>query len=303
MTAADADRRTDFSRGPSSPGRAILSDGVTMAGDRAATVALRRLYDEGARAWPEISLPLDRFVAQMGSRSNAETAATELRAADLYLASACVQRIPAALDAFERTYMARVPSFLARRRPSPEMVDEVRQTMREKLFVSRDGGPGRIVEYDGKGALASWVRVVAVRTAIDLARQRGGAVETTESHADLPCPGLTRRDPEIGYIKRGYRRAFDEAFRTAVSRLDAEQRSLLHGHFVEGRTLDELAAELGVHRATIARRIAAGREAIAEEARRLLGDKLGATKAEIESIVALMRSRLEVSLAELLRAG
>ncbi len=272
------------------------------SGERPAA-PLRRLHEEGARAWPGVALPLDRFVAHVEARATDVDETADLRGADLYLACACAHRVAGALDAFEQAYMRRIPVFLARMRPSAELVDEVRQTLREKLFVGRDGAPGRIVEYDGKGALASWVRVVAVRTAIDLTRQRGGVIEATESRAEAPNPASSRRDPEMAYIKRGYRQAFDEAFRTAVSRLDADQRQLLHGHFVEGLTLDELAAKLGVHRATIARRIATGREAIAEEARRLLGDKLGATKAEIESIVALMRSRLEVSLVDVLRAG
>lgn len=274
--------------------------GSVASGEHPAPV--RRLYEAGAREWPGIRLPLDRFVEHVAGRS-AEKGSAELRPADLYLACACAHRVPGAVDAFERAYMTRIPAFLARMRPSTEVVDEVRQTLREKFFVGRDGAPGRIAEYDGTGALASWVRVAAVRTAIDLRRKRGGVVETTESLVDVAGPASSRRDPELGYIKRGYRRAFDEAFRTAVARLDPDQRRLLHGHFVEGLTLDELAAKLGVHRATVARRIAAGREAIADEARRLLGDKLGATSSEIESIVALMRSRLEVSLVEVLRAG
>lgn len=263
----------------------------------------RDFYEEGARAWPRVAVPIGDFVAYVEARATGPGGAAALHHADLYLACACAHGLPGAIESFDRAHLTRIPSILARMRPSPELVDEVRQAMREKLFVGRDGASGRIAEYDGRGALASWVRVVAMRTAIDLRRQRGGIASAVDSRVDAPGTAPSRHDPEIAYIKRGYRRAFDEAFRAAVTCLDPDQRQLLYWHFVEGLTLDQLAARLGVHRATVARRIATGREAIADEARRLLGNKLGATKAELESIVALLRTHSEVSLADILRGG
>ena len=60
------------------------------------------------------------------------------------------------------------------------------------------------------------------------------------------------------------------------------------------------AAKLEVHRATIARRIAGSRRAVTEEARRLLRAELGASEAELESLVGVMRSQLDLSLPGLL---
>jgi RNA polymerase sigma-70 factor (ECF subfamily) len=187
-----------------------------------------------------------------------------------------------------------VDRYLARMAPSATLVDEVRQLVREKLFVGKDGASPKIVEYSGQGGLAGWVRVIAVRAAIDLTKQDAPVAEPA-SEQDEPMTG----DPEVDYVKQRYRQAFNEALRDAVAALPPPQRELLRIHFIEGRTLDELAAEAGVHRATIARRLVAAREAAAGEALRLLRARLDVAEAELASLARVMRSQLEMSLVAL----
>jgi RNA polymerase sigma-70 factor (ECF subfamily) len=141
------------------------------------------------------------------------------------------------------------------------------------------------------------VRVIALRVAIDLRRQDGVVADPEDAASDDPATA----DPELGYMKRRYRQAFNEAFRRAVASLAPEQVELLRLHFVDGLTLDQLATKLGIHRTTVARRVAAAREAIADEARRLLRAELGASEAELESLAGVMRSQIELSLPGLLR--
>ena len=258
--------------------------------------ALGALFEDGRRAWPELALPPEAFVRHLASRRALGEPLAGVRAADLYLACACATNVRGAVEAFERAHMCQVGMFLARLRPSASFVDEVRQVLREKLFVGKDGVSPKIAEYTGRGALGSWLRVVALRAAIDLRRQGGDAVD--EGSAEPADPATI--DPEVGYIKQRYRHAFNDAFRRAVAALDAEQRELLRLHFVDGLTLDQMAARAGVHRATIARRIAAAREAIADEARRLLRTTLGASEAELDSLAGVMRSQIDLSLGGLL---
>lgn len=258
--------------------------------------ALGALFEDGRRAWPDLALPPEAFVRHLASRRTVGEPLAGVRAADLYLACACATHVRGAVEAFERAQMCQVGMFLARLRPSAAFVDEVRQILREKLFVGRDGVSPKIAEYTGRGALGGWLRVVALRAAIDLRRQGGDAVE--EGRAERADPAAI--DPEVGYIKERYRRAFNDAFRRAVAALDADQHALLRLHFVEGLTLDQMAARAGVHRATIARRIAAAREAVADEARRLLRATLGASEAELDSLAGVMRSQIDLSLGGLL---
>jgi RNA polymerase sigma-70 factor (ECF subfamily) len=278
---------------------------VAPADEAAVEASLGRLFEEGERAWPGLGLPAEAFVHHLASRRSDGAAAStperlaRVRAADLYLACACAARLRGAVEAFDRALLSRMDAFLSRMRPSPAFVDEVRQALREKLFVGRDGAPPKIGEYDGQGALESWVRVIALRAAIDLKRQ-GGATAAAPEGAKEPHTSL---DPEIGYLKRRYRRAFSAAFRGAVAALDPDDRELLRLRFVEGLTQAEVAARLGVHRATVVRRLDAAQQAVNDGARRLLQAELRATESELASLEGLMRSQIEMSLPGLLKGA
>jgi len=138
--------------------------------------------------------------------------------------------------------------------------------------------------------------VIALRAAIDLRRRNPHAVEDPPREQEDPATA----DPETGYLKDRYREAFNTAFRGAVAALGSEQRELLRLHFVDGLTLDQLAARMGVHRATVARRVGAAREAVADEAHRLLHAALGASESELASLAWVMRSQIDLSLPGLL---
>jgi len=267
--------------------------------DAALGAALRQLVEEGERAFPELDLAPDVFVRHLAARAPAGAPPPPSRAPDLFLACACATQVRGAVEAFERAHLGAVGAYLARLRPSSEFVDELRQLLREKLFVERNGSPAKIAEYDGKGALANWVRVVAMRAALNLRQRSPRGVEEAGREREDPATA----DPEIAYLKRRYGEAFNTAFRGAVAALDHEPRELLRLHFVDGLTLDELAARAGVHRATIARRLAAAREAVADEARRLLRAALGASDAELASLAGIIRSQIELSLPGLLQGS
>jgi RNA polymerase sigma-70 factor (ECF subfamily) len=263
-----------------------------------APAVLRRMFDDGRRAWPEVALSYEAFARHIGARAAGRESPHASHAGDVFLACACAARARGAVEAFERAYVSRVAAYLAGMRPTAAFLDEVRQVLREKLFVGKEGGVPKIAEYDGRGALESWVRVIALRTAIDLKRRsktRDGASGEADQHAT--------GDPEVDYVKRRYRRAFNDAFARAVTALSSSQREILRLHFVDGLTLDQLAVELGVHRATVARRVAAARTAAIDEARRLLREALGATDAELASLARLMQSQLDLSLPRLLKDG
>jgi RNA polymerase sigma-70 factor (ECF subfamily) len=266
--------------------------------DEALGEALRALFEEGRRRFPSLELAAEVFATHLAARTRDGLSGVE-RGPDLYLACACTTRVPGALDVFERTHLVDIGAHLGRLKPTPAFVDEVRQEVRDKLYLGREGGAPKIAEYDGRGALASWVRVIAIRTAIDLRRQAGYVTASSVRARDAH----TAHDPEGDYQREQHRRAFDEALRGAVAALDSEQRKLLRLHFAEGLTLDTLAAELGVHRATIARRLAAARAGLRQDTRRRLRAALGTSDSELTRLAAAMRSHLDFSLPSLLRSA
>jgi RNA polymerase sigma-70 factor (ECF subfamily) len=256
---------------------------------------LEALLQAARVAWPGVDLDADAFVAYLAERWPPQSLLDEwlasVHASDLYLACACAQGSTSAIAAFDRVHVGAVRDFLARSKPDDAFVEDVRQTLREKLFV---GPAGKIREYSGRGALGGWVRALAVHTAIDLRRRRG------ERLPDLRDQQAAAIDPELGYLAERYRGEVEGAFRQALAALDSEQRTLMRMHFVDGITLDELARLKKVHRATIARHLATARRAILEETRQRLRERFSLSTDELNSLVGMVRSQLNISIARLL---
>lgn len=218
-----------------------------------------------------------------------------LHVADLDLALACAAGDPQALADFDREILARVPMFLARH-PARDHADEIRQRLRERLLVARPDQPARIAAYAGRGSLASWVRVAAVRAASNLIRDE-------RPHDELPdeVPAAALDDvPELRVLEGRYKAAFRAAFRAAFAGLDAEDRTTLKLHFLDGVTVRQLAPLLGVSSATAGRRLLAAQQRLGEVVLAQLSATLDAPVADLASAVRVLVSRLEVSLSALL---
>jgi RNA polymerase sigma-70 factor (ECF subfamily) len=256
---------------------------------------LQAILQRARATWAAIALDEARFVDHLVSRWPNDAALADwlddAHANDLYLACACAHGDPAALAAFDRVHLVPVADYLARGQPDAAFVEDVRQAVREKLFV---GQPGKIVDYSGRGPLGGWVRVLSVRTAIDLRRRRG---ERVPDLREAELPGL---HPELDYLSQRYRAEVEEALRHAFARLDDEERTLLRLHFVDLVTLDELARIKKVHRATVARRLASARRAILEETHRRLRERLAVSTEEMHSLVRLVKSQINLSVVRML---
>jgi RNA polymerase sigma-70 factor, ECF subfamily len=205
--------------------------------------------------------------------------------ADLELARRCGRGEPEALAEFERAHLSQVPLFLAR--THPELADEVMQSLRHKLFVDK-----KIQEYSGRGPLGGWLRVVAMRTAVDLARaERPVRAELTAEAID---------SPELQVMKARYLPDLKTALSESLRELTSEDRNLLRLHFLEGLTLEQIGKLFAVNRSTVFRWLGATREKLFMEARRRLREKLGVSDGEFDSLAQLVRSRLDLSLSEIL---
>jgi RNA polymerase sigma-70 factor (ECF subfamily) len=90
------------------------------------------------------------------------------------------------------------------------------------------------------------------------------------------------------------------AFGDALRQLDAGDRRLLRYSIVERLTIDDVGLLAGVHRATAARHIAAARERLLEAARQYMKERLRVDTGELQSILRVCESELDVSVARLL---
>ncbi|WP_437572109.1 sigma factor-like helix-turn-helix DNA-binding protein [Sorangium sp. So ce542] len=279
--------------------RPPLAAAAPAGGEEEAAVA--RLFEAGRAAWPALRVDAAAFarhVARHLPRGGAPAASlAALHAEDLYLACACAERVPGAVEAFEARHGAEVDAALRGHGASPAQREELRQALWEKIFVGRPGSPPKIADYSGRGALGGWVRVAAVRAALNLVAQ-AGAREVACEAARLPEPaGL---DPELAFLKERYRAELKQALEDAVAALPRDQRNVLRLYFLEGLGIDRIAAVYGVHRATAARWVTRDREAVLRGTRQLLLARLRIDAEELDSLIALVRSQVELSLGGLL---
>jgi RNA polymerase sigma-70 factor (ECF subfamily) len=217
-------------------------------------------------------------------------------AEDLALARAAAAGDARAIDTLERGPLRQIGDFVARIDAAPAFADEVRQVVREKLLVgAAPGQPGRLVEYAGTGPLGGWIRVVAVRVALDLKRAAGH--ERDGDDADRVVE--VALDPEMRLLRERHQGPFQDALAEALASLSPRERNLLRLHFAEGVTLEQLAKSYQVHRATVARWLAGAREAVLDRVARRLGESMGMSAGEVASVVRLLGSQLDVSLSRL----
>jgi RNA polymerase sigma-70 factor (ECF subfamily) len=277
--------------------------GAPRAAERGALEATLADAWRAARAeYPGVELDpssFARFLAERAEGDDRVEALRGLHGADLYLACACALGSPRGLAIFDERVAPRLARAVARIDPSPAFVDEVLQRVRVRLFVGGEGRPPKVGEYRGRGPFAAWSKAVAVRTALNL--RAASPERRDEGDADARADEALTDDPELDFLKRRHRGDFQEAFRAALDSLDDREATVLRLHAVDGLSIDQIGALYGAHRATAARWLASARRALWRETSKRLARELRLPPAEVDHLIDLLRSRLDVSLARLLR--
>ena len=278
-----------------------------MLGEPAVGERVARELEAARAKWPAANITDDQFaaalVSRMGIQKDITTAWQRLRVEDLFLALWCATGDARAIGAFEQVHRADLDGALARFRKLAVTADELRQTLRIKLFVATDGRPPRIGDYSGFGFLQNWLRVTALRALVDIARSEK-ARKLEELLADDDMIGTPSLSPDIAskYSREQVSRAIKSAFAKAVAGLGPRQRNFLRHAQVDGLTLDQIAALYSVHRATVARTLAQARAELTEATRRELGQALGIAEDSLDSVVRGADSRIDLSLSRVLKS-
>jgi RNA polymerase sigma-70 factor (ECF subfamily) len=250
-------------------------------------------------ALPGVAVPHEAVVRQLASRAGdgGLDALDDAGVIELALACACAEQDPRALAIVEERYMSVVGPALAHMALDAATVEDVAQTVRDKLLVADAGGEIKLLRYAGRGTLAGLVKVTAVRTAISVLRKQRGVASPTEELERLAAP---TEDPELHFLKAHYREAFRSAFARAVGLLDGRERNVLRLHLLGGMTLEQVARMYGIDRSTVVRLLQKVRSKLFTHTRKALREDLEIERAELDSVLALIRSRFEVSLGRLL---
>jgi RNA polymerase sigma-70 factor (ECF subfamily) len=255
---------------------------------------LLRAVREANEAWPDVRIPAPAFAAYVAAR---DPLAEPSHLRDLYLACACIEGDARAVAVLDREFFAPLVSIVAQAGYDEQVGSEVAQALRQRLLVASGDRPPGIGDYGARAPLAAWLRVAAVREAGKLRRHEGVHARI---RPDAPRPAAT---PEEEAVRARYGGLFETAFAEALRALPPEDRLVLRLHFADGLNLDALAVTLGFSRATAGRRLVLARTRLKDEAMRRFGERLDATHTEVESVLKVLRSGLEVSFGALVSSA
>jgi len=254
--------------------------------------AIKQAYVLGGQRWPAITrLPWDRFVEHV-RRLGVSAAALDTHGSDLYLALACGLGDGAGMRHLTTAYFSSLERHLARAGFSREDAEESLQQMLVHLCT---GESPRILGYAGRASLLAWLRVAAMRHALDEVK-RPQAVNSQDNDELLAMIVDGGESPERKTMVAAIQPAVQSALVDAMGILSSRDRTLLHMFFSEGMNIEEIGQIYGIHRATVARQLKEIRERMLAHVRAKVETTLGANPEDVDSLVYAVRSQIQISL-------
>lgn len=292
---------------PSSPGDQGRTPGATGAvttSPAGLEAELSAACETGRTGLRAIGLAVDdetfsRHLGRVVARNKGPAASIAgLAIADLYLACTCQLRLPGAARELRARHGATIRLAIARIVPGADGA-EIEQQLLDSLLVGSTTSAPKIGTYGGQAPLDRWLQVSAQRAALMWLRadqaegraRRGAAAE----------PQLDRPHPEMAYLKARYRDDFEQALKGALGRVGERERVLLRLHLVKGLSAENIGKMYGVSQPTAWRWLARAREALLDDVKTELGERLGVSQGEMASLAVLVASGLDLSLSQLLR--
>lgn len=270
-----------------------------VAADHEAVAALVDLHHRAAAGWPELTVAPARLATEVVRRLGPELTAATVRALhhDLVLAIAAADGDPTAAAACDRIASREVDFAAGRLRATQTQADDLRSDLRRLLFVADDDRAAALTAFTGRGDLRGYLRVIVARALTRRIQKDRREQSLEDDLVDAVAPQI---DPEVAMLRDHYRAEVDAAFRRALAALSDRARAVLRYHLLDGWTIDEIGERYGVHRATAARWITAAHAELGAGIRSDLAARLSISDSQVDSIVALVTSRIEVSLGPLL---
>ena len=250
--------------------------------------AMQDCYAKGKARWPLLTLSLEGFRRHC-VRLGLDDRQTAARAEDLFLVAAVLDQVPRAIAHFDECLSVAV-TVVTRIDRAPNFVDDVTQELRLKLLT---GESAKLWTYSGAGALVDWLRVTAMRIALNLKRADRLQVED-----DLPQAVFEGQ--EALQFRNWYLTDLHQALQVSFRRLTARERNLLRLHFLDGLNIERIGAVYRVNRSTIARWLVAIRTRLFRDVRDELAAKHGLDTADVKSLYRIMEQDVHVTMSRIL---
>jgi RNA polymerase sigma-70 factor (ECF subfamily) len=256
---------------------------------------------KGHAAWPQFDPGAEALLTFLAARCDTTqdplvSLRREFLAEGVWLACACERQDRQALEELAGV-IGRICSVVARKFSRPLDADELTQRTSQRLLLPGPDGKTRLSTWAGRAPLEDWLKAVVARMAADLSQVAVKEIPLEE--AALEVLSTVQSDPEVSLLRQRFQGEFKAAFRKALETLPQRDRNLIRQHLIDRISLDDLAKMQGVHRATVARWLAAARSMVLVETRRHLADAMKISPNDVASLVGQLQSQLDVSLGPL----
>jgi RNA polymerase sigma-70 factor, ECF subfamily len=199
-------------------------------------------------------LPLDATPAQQAAFF------TSLRIADLVLARACAGGSERAWERFIALYRQPLLRAAIAITSNESLGRELADGLYAELYglTVREGGRRCPLDsYGGRGSLIGWLRTTLAQRHVDHHRRthREQPLDEINESAAPAAKSAGEPDPKLLPL-------LASAVEEALERHSSEERFLLASYYLDGHRLHEIAAVLGVHEATVSRKLKRATEAV-----------------------------------------
>jgi RNA polymerase sigma-70 factor (ECF subfamily) len=231
----------------------------------------------------------------------AEQEVGRVHASDLLLAKRCSEGNGDALAKFDSEFLGLVSVAGRKLKMTDMQCDELRQQVRLKLLVvTAQGGAPKISNYAGSGALRSWVYATGLRTGLNELRRIGRAPMPAGDEQLLVAMPDRNDDQELQYMKELYRTAFKDAFRASMAGLEDRLSNVLRHYYLDEMTLEQIGTLYRVHKTTVMRWVNKAHAELELETKQRMVAHLKLAPSEVESVMRLIQSGIQIGLASVL---
>jgi len=214
---------------------------------------------------------------------------------ELALARGCALGREAAWQRFLAQYREPLTRIAIEMTGAVSSGEELADSLYSELFglMEREGKRcSPLFQYSGRGSLSGWLRAVLAQRRVDLYRKTRRETPLAD-HIDLPMPVAESAESQhLEHVRPGLEKA--------ISTLCAEERFLLSAYYLDTHTLQELSGVLGVHEATVSRKLKRATEHVRKELLKALRMR-GLSRRAAEEMLGVDPRDVDINLRKLLQ--
>jgi RNA polymerase sigma-70 factor, ECF subfamily len=245
--------------------------------------------------WEKLPLKCEAFASYATDRGVVLDRLSSEIGADLYLAFACYERLPGAIQCFHQAYALKIRGIGRNFGNSECFADEVLQRVSEKLFVASGTQPG-IVQYRADAPLSAWINTVARRLAL---RQAKSAHPERFLDEDVLANEIAETcDQELSLLREQHREIVRAALASALRQMPKREQRFLQLNLVAGISMDRIGKIYGLSQSSVSRKIQRAIRNVICSAKEEVREKLRVSSEEIESIFKLIQSCIDLTLSQ-----